>query len=200
LILADFGKILDTRTLKGGAMNCPECNVQFRKYSIADDQINECPVCRGLWFEKGQLDAVKDEVMPEMGWVDIDSLKEQFEFKAWTDVLFCPKCHTTSLTKIQDHKTNTEFCICTQCKGTWLSSGQFLNLINLLLDEAYEKSASELAISSIQQAKELLMTSESNISQSQGLKSVLSLLKQRIFIENPKLKSLIKGLKKSLPL
>ena len=181
-------------------MNCPVCSVQLKKFSIGDDQIRECPACRGLWFANGQLDSVKDEVLPEMGWVDIAGLKEQFDFKAWTDVLFCPKCHSTSLTKIQDQKTNTEFCICTQCKGTWLATGQFLSLINLLLDEADEKTASELVVISLQQAKKLLTSPASLFSEWHDFKSVLSMLKHRIFTENPKLKSLIVGLEKSLPL
>jgi Zn-finger nucleic acid-binding protein len=181
-------------------MNCPECNLQLKKFCVGSDHIKECPVCRGLWFERGQLDSVKDEVLPELGWVDIDSLKDQFDFKAWTDVLSCPKCHNISLTKIQDERTNTEFCYCTQCKGTWLATGQFLSLINLLLDEADEKSASELAIVSLQQAKKLLSNPESAISEWHDFKSVLSLLKHRLFIENPKLKNVISGLTKSLPL
>jgi Zn-finger nucleic acid-binding protein len=182
-------------------MNCPECNnVKFKRFKIGDNQIQECPNCRSLWFDKGQLDAVKDEVLPEMGWVDMHMLKEQFEFKVSTDVLFCPKCGDIALTNIHDQKSNTEFCICTQCKGTWLATGQFLSLINLLLDEAEEKNASELALISLQQAKKLVTSNQSPLSEWNGFKSVLSLLKHRIFIENPKLENIVVGLEKSLPL
>jgi Zn-finger nucleic acid-binding protein len=98
--------------LKEGAMKCPECGVLLNEFSIGDDVIKECHSCRGLWFEDEQLESVKDEVLPEMGWIDLDldSLKEQFDFKARTDVLLCPKCRNVTLTKIQDQKTNTEFC------------------------------------------------------------------------------------------
>lgn len=51
---------------------------------------------------------------------------------------------------------STEISICTQCKGTWLATGQFLNLINALLDEANQKPAPELVKISLQQAKEML--------------------------------------------
>jgi Zn-finger nucleic acid-binding protein len=94
----------------------------------------------------------------------------------------------------------TEISICTQCEGIWLPTGQFLNLINELLDEAKQKSAPEFVKISLQQAKEMLTSNDSIISEWQDLKTVLGLLTYRIFIEHPKLKSFIVGLQKSLPL
>jgi len=181
-------------------MKCPECEETMDVFRIEDDVIRECNTCRGLWFKHGQLEAVKDEVMPELGWVEVDNLKRQFDFIAGTDVLYCPACSGNALTKIQDRRTRAEFCICSQCRGTWLATGQFLSLINLLLDETNQKSTSELAIISLRQAKELLTSGDSKASEWQDLKSVLSLLKHRIFVDNPKLKSIIVGLQKSLPL
>jgi Zn-finger nucleic acid-binding protein len=181
-------------------MNCPECDVHLKKFNLADDQIKECPTCRGLWFDKGQLDSVKDEVLPETGWLDVNVLKEQFDFKASADTLSCPQCQDTALVKLQDQTKNTEFCICRQCKGTWLATGQFLGFINLLLEEIDEKSGPELAKISLQQAQKLLTRSESPVSEWQNFKAVLSLLKHRVFVENPKLKNIIIGLEKSLPL
>ena len=128
-------------------------------------------------------------------------LKEKFNFKACTDnLLYCPKCQNTALTRIADQNTETEFHFCALCSGTWLATGQFLNFVNLLLDEVDEKPAFELAIISLQQAKKLLLLPESSITEWQNFKSVLSILKHRVFIENPKLKSVMGGLEKSLPL
>jgi Zn-finger nucleic acid-binding protein len=192
----------DIRPAKGGAMNCPECRSQSLKPSrVGDDVIQECPACRGLWFVKGQLDSIKDEVLPETGWVDVDRLKEQFDYKARTEnLLYCPQCRDIALTRVEDQKTKTAFRFCTQCGGTWLSTGQFLKFINLLLDEIDEKSASELVIIGLRQAKKLLVQPESSITEWQNFKSILSLLKHRVFIENPKLRSVIVGLEKTLPL
>ena len=162
--------------------------------------INECAHCKGMWFGRGKLDDVKDRVLPDLGWLDIDTWKEQTEFEARKDPNFCPKCPDTALTTIRDRKSNTEISICTQCNGTWLPAGQFLNLINALMDEANRKSAPEFVKISLQQAKEMLTSSDSFVSDWQDLKTVLQLLKHRIFIEHPKLKNIIVGLQKSLPL
>lgn len=181
-------------------MKCPQCKEQMKRSTISEITINECPRCRGMWFDHGELDAVKDEVLPEMGWLQIDTWKEQAEFKARMDPNFCPQCGDIALTTVQDQQSATEISICTQCKGTWLATGQFLNLINALLDEADQKSAPELVKISLRQAKEVLTSPDSLISEWQDLQSVLALLKHRIYIQHPKLKSLIIKLQKSLPL
>jgi Zn-finger nucleic acid-binding protein len=153
-----------------------------------------------MWFDRGQLDVVKDTVMPDMGWLDIDTWKEQAEFETRRDPNFCPRCRDIALTTIRDRESMTEISICTQCKGSWLSTGQFLNLINSMLDQANQKSAPEFVKVVLQQAKEMLMSPDSIISEWQDLKTVLELLKHRLFIEHPKLESIIVGLQKSLPL
>lgn len=181
-------------------MICPQCKAQMKQSTITEITISECPGCRGMWFDNGELDAVKDEVLPDMRWLEIDTWKEQAEFKARIDPNFCPKCGDIALTTIQDQQSATEISICTHCKGTWLATGQFLNLINALLDEADQKSAPELVKICLQHAKEVLTRPDSIISEWQDLKTVLALLKHRIFIQHPKIESLIVGLQKSLPL
>jgi hypothetical protein len=89
---------------------------------------------------------------------------------------------------------------CSQCNGTWLAAGQFLYLFNALIDEANSKSAPEYVKISLQQATEILTRPESISGQWEDLKTVLELLKHRIFIDHPKLKSLIAGLQKTMPL
>jgi Zn-finger nucleic acid-binding protein len=168
--------------------------------TVDEITLNECARCRGMWFDQGRLDEVKDKVLPDLGWLDIDTWKEQVEFEARRDPTFCPKCLDVALVTIKDRKSNTEISICTQCKGTWLATGQFLNFINALMDEANRKSAPEFVKISLQRAREMLTSPDSMISEWQDLKTVLQLLKHRIFIEHPKLKNIIIGLQKSLPL
>lgn len=181
-------------------MECPECSVKMNESPIGEDIINECPQCRGLWFDKGELGSVKDEVLPEMSWLDIDTWKKNTDFKATTDILHCPKCPKIALTTIEDQTSATEIRFCTNCKGAWLSTGQFLSLINALLEEANQKSAPDYVKITLQQAKEMVMNPGLILSEWQDLKTVLKLLKHRIFIEHPKLKSLLIGLQKSLPI
>lgn len=54
-------------------MKCPQCKENMRQSKIDEITINECLRCKGMWFDRGQLDAVKDTVMLDMGWLDIDT-------------------------------------------------------------------------------------------------------------------------------
>jgi hypothetical protein len=74
-----------------------------------------------------------------------------------------------------------------------------LFLINALLDDANKKTAPEFVKISLQKAKEMLTDSDSITSDWAELKSVLTFLKHRIFIQHPKLKSLLVGSQKSQP-
>ena len=181
-------------------MKCPACHGIMKEKAVGDDRINECPNCRGLWFDRGELEGVKDEVIPEISWLDIDEWKNRAKFKVNTDTLYCPKCQDVALTAVEDQSSMTKLSHCTQCRGVWLGTGQFLGLINALLEEANRKSVPEYAKIGLKQAMDMLMNPDSIVSEWQNFQTIFKLLKHRIFIEHPKLKSIIAGLNKSLPL
>lgn len=181
-------------------MQCPRCKDKMKHRDIGDISINECLTCKAMWFERGTLDDVKDEVLPDMTWLDIDNWLEQAELDIHAGDRVCPRCHDIFMTTIQDRQTTTEIDTCPQCNGTWLAGGQFLLLINALLDEAHQKTAPEYAQISLQKAKDMLSGTDSFTSDWEDFKTVLELLKHRIFIQHPKLKSFMVGLQKSLPL
>jgi Zn-finger nucleic acid-binding protein len=172
----------------------------MKQRSVSEISFNECPACRGMWFDQGELDEVKDEVMPEMSWLDIDNWLEETDFITRQSAFSCPRCNDTTLATIQEKGSPTTIEICPRCEGTLLAAGQFLNLINSLLDDAHGKTVSEYAQMSLQQAKELFTRGDIKDSDWQGLKLILALLKQRIILKHPKVKSLLFGLQKSLPI
>jgi Zn-finger nucleic acid-binding protein len=153
-----------------------------------------------MWFEPGDLERVKDDVMPDLAWLDLDIWKEKAEFKARRSPIFCPACRDVALTRIRDTQSPTEMDMCNSCRGAWLGTGQFLNLVNALLDEASRMSAPDYIKLSLQQAGEILSNPGAIISEWQDLKKLLQLLRHRLFVENPKLESVLFGLQKSLPL
>ena len=180
-------------------MQCPQCHQQMIKSTINSITIDECHACRGMWFDRCELDEVKDEVLPDLGWLGIDTWQEQADLLVKGTRRLCPKCHNISLTTVIDQQSETTIDMCAQCKGTWLAAGQFLNLINAMLDTAVQKSAPEYARISLQKVKDMLTSSDSINSDWEGFKTVLNLLQHRIFIQHPKLKSLVEGLQKSIP-
>lgn len=181
-------------------MECPQCRKPLKSSEVGDVRIHTCPACRGMWFGRGRLDDVKDEVLPELGWLDIDRWREEADFRALSASIPCPQCRDTHLTTVREERSAAEFSVCPACSGTWLAASQFLYLVNALLDEANRKSAPEFVQISLRQAREMLTGSDSLGSDWKDLKAVLNLLKQRIFVQHPRLRSILLGLQKSLPL
>ena len=70
-------------------MKCPKCKKELsEKIKIGDVEIDRCPECGGLWFEKDELRLAKDKKAPEAKWVDIeieDKSINWFQFKLWKD-------------------------------------------------------------------------------------------------------------------
>jgi Zn-finger nucleic acid-binding protein len=180
-------------------MQCPQCHQQMKKSTINNITIDECLACKGMWFDRGELDQVKDEVLPDLGWLEIDTWQQQANLLAKGSRQLCPKCHNTTLTTVMDQQSQTMIDMCAQCKGTWLPAGQFLNLINAMLDTAVKKSAPEYVRISLQKVKDMLTSSDPFSSDWEEFKTVLNLLQHRIFIQHPKLKSLVEGLQKTIP-
>lgn len=181
-------------------MYCPECHEEMTSRTVGEATLHECPACGGMWFPRGQLDMVKDEVMPDIEWLEIERWREHAEFSANPTPNACPSCRTTALTRIEDRTSGTEADLCPNCRGIWLGTGQFLNLINALLDEANRISAPEYVRISLEKAKEMIAHPGEIVSEWQDLRKVVRLLKHRLFVENPTLESVLMGMQKTLPL
>lgn len=181
-------------------MKCPQCQVEMKHARIGDIDIGECTTCRGLWLDADDLVIVKDEVLPEMGWLNIDDWEKRTDFEVQQDPNFCPRCRDIALTCIKDAQSGTQVHLCTQCHGRWLPTGQFLNLINALLDQAQRTTTPEYIKLCLQQAKEMLTSDQAFLTEWKELKHILRMLRHRIFIDHPKLRSLLLGLQKSMPL
>jgi Zn-finger nucleic acid-binding protein len=153
-----------------------------------------------MWFGDEQLDNLKGEVLPDIAWLDLDIWKNQSEFKVSRSPNFCPACQGVALAKIANPDSPTELEMCVRCKGTWLGTGQFLNLTNDLLDIAEQVSIPEYAKISLQKAADMIKNPEASGANWTELKTVLGLLRHRVLAENPKLESMLEGLQKSMPL
>ena len=70
----------------------------MKKSTINNITIDECLPCKGMWFDRGELDEVKDEVLPDISWLEIDTWQQQADLLAKGSRQLCPKCQNTTLT------------------------------------------------------------------------------------------------------
>ena len=73
-------------------MNCPQCRLPLQKNHLGDAAIEECPQCRGIWFDPKQIDEVKDQIAPDLSWMDFELWRKNADFQVLSDPLYCPRC------------------------------------------------------------------------------------------------------------
>jgi Zn-finger nucleic acid-binding protein len=167
---------------------------------LGDVIIDECTSCRGIWFDPGEIDELKDELSPELRWLDFKIWRRQAKFQVETNPLQCPRCRDIALTRLTEEASGAAVRFCAQCRGSWLQTADFVRIVDALIAELDTRTTSEYIQASLQQAVALFRGDKDLISEWRDLKAVLRLLKHRFFVENPGLDNLLQGVQKSMPL
>lgn len=81
-------------------MHCPACQKSMKPLRIGDVRIDECPQCRGIWFDKGELKEAKDEISPDLRFLDFEIWNQKAIFNINDKPLDCPRCPNISMRAI----------------------------------------------------------------------------------------------------
>ncbi|MGD9359708.1 MAG: zf-TFIIB domain-containing protein [Desulfobacterales bacterium] len=127
-------------------MHCPKCHEAMKPLKIGDVEIDECRQCRGIWFDKGELAEAKDEVDPDLRWLDFGIWKQETRFHINDGLLKCPRCQENAMREINYQGPDVDFRFCPFCEGVWLNAGDFKKILDAPSEEAESKSASEYRI------------------------------------------------------
>jgi Zn-finger nucleic acid-binding protein len=120
-------------------MNCPKCRTNEliqRKLKDKDVTVEYCRRCKGIWFDKEELETVLAVAIKEL---DIPGNALQL-------TLLCPKCKK-SLYQFYYPQTYVTIEMCRKCKGFWLDSGEFQEIRKVrsfLKDSGQMKEYAEL--------------------------------------------------------
>ena len=181
-------------------MKCPECKTALNRRRFGGVAVDECLGCRGLWFDKNEVAAVRDEIDPDLRWMDFKIWLRNPSFEVTGQPHRCPRCVKVAMQRIAYREPEANILYCPACEGVWLDAGDLSKIITALSREADSMSVPEYVRESLREASEILTRPKDLVSEWRDLKAVLRLLSYRIFAENPKLKGIMTGLQKSLPL
>jgi len=173
--------------------SCPQCHTAMRRSTLASIEVDECPGCKGLWFDDDELRLAKDETRPDLRWLEFELWKHRESFRASPRHLKCPDCHT-DLVGIEYGQAQIVVDACAACHGIWLDKDEFQRILEALLQETASKDVGEYLRATLEEAKELLTGNESFLSEWHDLRAVLKLLQLRFFIEHPRLLNMVIGL------
>jgi Zn-finger nucleic acid-binding protein len=179
-------------------MKCPIDGTTLEIHKIQSTEVEECPQCQGIWFEKDELRKAKDESDPDLNWLDFDLWSDEDAFVTDWSTRKCPICNQF-MANISYGATGVQLEYCVYEHGVWLDKGEFQAIIDELEVEVRTKSIPDYISSSLHAGKELITGDEGFISEWGDFLTVGRLLQYRLLSENTKLAELLTALQTSSP-
>lgn len=104
---------------------CPTCNVQMRSRNMSSFQVDECPLCDGLWFDDQEPEKmVCTAASPQFFFEPIafdDSRKKVPEGQRR-----CPRCEVVmDVFEVRDLPVD----VCMNCRGLWLDRRELQQIL-----------------------------------------------------------------------
>ena len=180
-------------------MQCPDCQNNLQPVNCKGIMIDECVRCKGKWFDRDELRRAKDKTDEDLRWLDFDPFgKDAEQLSVASEGGICPKCSSkTSSLRYMDSKVVIDKCL--NCKGVWLSPGEFAKVIRYLENKVNTETAKGYTRDTFKQFIEIFTGSEGVISEVKDFLAVLYLLELRIVVEHPGLAKASQKIYQSTP-
>jgi len=167
-------------------MQCPLCNVDLTRTFVHNVPVDECPQCRGLWFEHGEWEQARDTAAPDLRWLDIDLWKELSDLTTRPSPRHCPQCSAPMLIVAHPH-AGVELDLCPHKHGVWFDAGEFQRMLEAMHAELYAKDTGELFQEALRQGMDIITRRGSLSAEWHDLTTVLRLVQYRLLVTNPRL-------------
>lgn len=171
-------------------MDCPNDNEKLEKVLFHDVEVDYCPKCLGMWFDKNELGLAKDDKDKELNWLDIDLWRDKLRFKTVRVSKFCPVCRV-GLQEISydDSKVKVDFC--KKCQGVWLDRGEFKQIINYLKNKSDYEILHHYTKNFVSELWEVFSGPETFRSELEDFFILLKLFNYKFIVQHPFLNLLI---------
>lgn len=171
-------------------MECPNKHAQLEKVLFHDVEVDYCPVCMGIWFNKGELAYAKDEKDKQLNWIDFDVWRHKEKFETSISNRRCPICRIPFVQiNYDDSKVKIDFC--KNCQGIWLDRGEFKQIIVYLKNKADYEILHHYAKNLIKQLWEVFAGPQNLREELEDFLMVLKLLNYKFMVQYPNIEKII---------
>ncbi len=177
-------------------VNCPLCEKEMRKSLFYGNEIDFCPSCLGIWFEKDELRRAKDEKEETLNWLDVDLWDKEEDFRISKEEKKCPSC-SLPMYEVEYGESKIKVDLCGVCEGVWLDRGEFKKIIEHLKEKGGSEIMNNYVKTLIEETGEVFTGPEELSEEVSDLLTVVSLLKYRFAGKHPYLSKTISDIPKS---
>ena len=121
-----------------GAMRCPKCRADMQQLDVDGTVIDRCDRCQGLWFDAGEMEALRDKEIAEA--IDTGSAKQGKKFNSIHEYR-CPRCGGKMTQVVDEQQKHIGYETCTDCGGSYFDAGEFRDLSQLTLSDFLKRLA-----------------------------------------------------------
>jgi Zn-finger nucleic acid-binding protein len=121
-----------------GAMRCPKCRADMQQLDVDGTVIDRCDRCQGLWFDAGEMEALRDKEIAAA--IDTGSAKEGKRFNSIHEYR-CPRCGGEMTQVVDEQQKHIGYETCTDCGGSYFDAGEFRDLSQLTLSDFLKRLA-----------------------------------------------------------
>jgi Zn-finger nucleic acid-binding protein len=175
-------------------VQCPDCQAQLRQTDYRGVRIDECPQCRGRWFDRDELRRAKDCTDQDLRWLDFDPFARNADTSPDTPKgRLCPRC-SVAMGVIAYETSGVLIDKCAGCHGVWLDHGEFEKIVKHLEHEVSSEPAAQYRKDAEKQFAQIVTGPEGPVSELRDFFAVLNLLEMRLAVEHPTLASLVEAI------
>jgi len=177
-------------------MNCPICkNKKLSSVILYNVEVDYCPNCLGLWFEKDELGQAKDEKDRNLRWLDIDLWKREKDFKISYGIRLCPSCRVP-LYEVYYGNSGVIVDVCNLCQGIWLDRAEFKKITDWLKQKADYEILNNYVKNLFLEFSEIFIGPEPLREEILDFLAVLKLLNYKFTVQHPAISRIISKLPK----
>ena len=180
-------------------MKCADCKTDLQQLDFKGIKIEECPGCRGRWFDRGELSKAKDHVDEDLSWLDFDPFGEDAnKFLVKSEEKSCPRC-SVKMDSLTYEKSNVVINKCLVCHGIWVHHKEFKKIVDYLEGIVVSESSREYVKDSCKKFLEIFSGKEDVVSEMKNFLVIFKLLRLRVGVEHPEMAETLEKIHQYLP-
>lgn len=119
-----------------GAMRCPKCRADMEQIVFSGTEVDRCTICSGLWFDAGEIEAMKDRQAAAA--LDVGDAGVGRQSNA-IDEYQCPRCGGSMRRTSDPRQTHIRYETCTSCGGSYLDAGELRDLSAITIGDFFKR-------------------------------------------------------------